>query len=91
MQPLALTNAVFHLAVRGAMDVSPMRAQYAVLTWRAAFVIYLFIDTPWLMHTRLDGEDGGVHMVRRVLPVPTVSSEEYALDNTAGAWLSRAV
>lgn len=30
----------------------------AALAWSAAFVIYLFIYTPWLMRTRLDGKDG---------------------------------
>jgi uncharacterized protein involved in response to NO len=30
----------------------------AALAWSAAFSIYLWIFTPWLMRTRLDGEDG---------------------------------
>jgi uncharacterized protein involved in response to NO len=30
----------------------------AALAWSAAFAIYLFIYTPWLMSTRLDGKDG---------------------------------
>ncbi|HWI83099.1 NnrS family protein [Ramlibacter sp.] len=30
----------------------------AALAWSAAFVIYLFIYTPWLVQTRLDGKDG---------------------------------
>jgi len=30
----------------------------AALAWSAAFVIYLFIYTPWLIRTRLDGKDG---------------------------------
>jgi uncharacterized protein involved in response to NO len=27
-------------------------------SWSAAFLIYLFIYTPWLTSTRLDGKDG---------------------------------
>ena len=30
----------------------------AALAWSAAFLIYLWIFTPWLMRTRLDGKDG---------------------------------
>jgi uncharacterized protein involved in response to NO len=30
----------------------------AALAWTAAFAIYLFIHTPWLVRTRLDGKDG---------------------------------
>ena len=30
----------------------------AALAWSAAFLIYLWIFTPWLMQTRLDGKDG---------------------------------
>jgi uncharacterized protein involved in response to NO len=30
----------------------------AALAWSAAFAIYLFIYTPWLVRTRLDGKDG---------------------------------
>lgn len=30
----------------------------AALAWSVAFVIYLWIFTPWLMRTRLDGKDG---------------------------------
>jgi uncharacterized protein involved in response to NO len=30
----------------------------AALAWSVAFVIYLWIYTPWLMRTRLDGKDG---------------------------------
>ena len=30
----------------------------AALAWTAAFAIYLFIYTPWLLKTRLDGKDG---------------------------------
>jgi len=30
----------------------------AATAWSAAFVIYLWIFTPWLMSTRLDGKDG---------------------------------
>ena len=30
----------------------------AALAWSAAFVIYLFVYTPWLTGTRLDGQDG---------------------------------
>lgn len=30
----------------------------AATAWSAAFVIYLWIYTPWLMSTRLDGKDG---------------------------------
>ena len=28
------------------------------LAWAGAFGIYLFIYTPWLMRTRVDGKDG---------------------------------
>ena len=30
----------------------------AALAWSAAFLIYLWLFTPWLMQTRLDGKDG---------------------------------
>ena len=30
----------------------------AAVAWSAAFLIYLWIFTPWLMSTRLDGKDG---------------------------------
>jgi uncharacterized protein involved in response to NO len=30
----------------------------AAAAWSAAFLIYLFIYTPWLLRTRLDGKDG---------------------------------
>jgi len=30
----------------------------AAVAWSAAFLIYLWIFTPWLMRTRLDGKDG---------------------------------
>jgi len=30
----------------------------AALAWSAAFAIYLFVYTPWLFSTRLDGKDG---------------------------------
>nr|MDP2190323.1 NnrS family protein [Rhodoferax sp.] len=30
----------------------------SALAWSAAFLIYLWIFTPWLMRTRLDGKDG---------------------------------
>jgi len=30
----------------------------AALAWSAAFLIYLWVFTPWLMRTRLDGKDG---------------------------------
>jgi uncharacterized protein involved in response to NO len=30
----------------------------AAFAWSAAFVIYLFVYTPWLVTTRLDGKDG---------------------------------
>jgi uncharacterized protein involved in response to NO len=30
----------------------------AGVAWSAAFLIYLWIFTPWLMQTRLDGKDG---------------------------------
>jgi uncharacterized protein involved in response to NO len=30
----------------------------AAVAWGAAFLIYLWQFTPWLMHTRLDGKDG---------------------------------
>ncbi len=30
----------------------------ASFAWAAAFIIYLWVYTPWLTHTRLDGKDG---------------------------------
>jgi uncharacterized protein involved in response to NO len=30
----------------------------AAFAWSAAFAIYLWIYTPWLMRTRVDGKDG---------------------------------
>jgi uncharacterized protein involved in response to NO len=30
----------------------------AAFAWGAAFAIYLFVYTPWLLGTRLDGKDG---------------------------------
>jgi uncharacterized protein involved in response to NO len=30
----------------------------AAAAWSVAFLIYLWIFTPWLMQTRLDGKDG---------------------------------
>jgi uncharacterized protein involved in response to NO len=30
----------------------------ATVTWSSAFLIYLWIYTPWLLRTRLDGKDG---------------------------------
>ena len=30
----------------------------AAAAWSAAFVIYLWLFTPWLTSTRLDGKDG---------------------------------
>ena len=30
----------------------------AAVLWSVAFVLYLWIFTPWLMQTRLDGKDG---------------------------------
>ena len=30
----------------------------AAAAWRAAFVLYLVVYTPWLLRTRLDGKDG---------------------------------
>ena len=30
----------------------------AALAWSSAFGIYLWVYTPWLMRTRLDGKDG---------------------------------
>jgi uncharacterized protein involved in response to NO len=30
----------------------------AALAWSAAFAIYLWIYTPWLLRTRMDGKDG---------------------------------
>jgi uncharacterized protein involved in response to NO len=30
----------------------------AAVAWAAAFVIYLWIYTPWLVQTRADGKDG---------------------------------
>lgn len=30
----------------------------AALAWCAAFALYLFVFTPWLFSTRLDGKDG---------------------------------
>jgi uncharacterized protein involved in response to NO len=30
----------------------------AAALWSVAFVLYLWVFTPWLMQTRLDGKDG---------------------------------
>jgi len=30
----------------------------AAVAWAAAFAIYVWIYTPWLMRTRVDGKDG---------------------------------
>ena len=36
----------------------PLALVIAAAAWSAAFAIYLFIFTPWLLQTRLDGKDG---------------------------------
>ena len=56
---LVLTAAVLRVLLP---LVAPSLYVYALLAaataWSAAFVIYLWIFTPWLMSTRLDGKDG---------------------------------
>lgn len=39
-------------------DLLPLSLVGAALAWTVAFTIYLVIYTPWLMQTRLDGQDG---------------------------------
>ena len=36
----------------------PLALVIAAVAWAAAFAIYLFLFTPWLLQTRLDGKDG---------------------------------
>ena len=36
----------------------PQALVFAAVAWAAAFAIYLFIFTPWLLKTRVDGKDG---------------------------------
>ena len=36
----------------------PMALVVSAAAWSLAFAIYLFIYTPWLLQTRLDGKDG---------------------------------
>ncbi|KJS77234.1 MAG: short-chain dehydrogenase [Comamonadaceae bacterium BICA1-1] len=36
----------------------PQALVFAAAAWAAAFAIYLFIFTPWLLKTRVDGKDG---------------------------------
>ena len=36
----------------------PLALVLAATGWAAAFAIYLFIYTPWLLKTRFDGKDG---------------------------------
>jgi uncharacterized protein involved in response to NO len=36
----------------------PMALVVSAAAWSVAFAIYLFIYTPWLLQTRLDGKDG---------------------------------
>ena len=56
---LVMTAAVLRVLVPlvfpGLMSISLIGAAAA---WSVAFLIYLWIFTPWLMRTRLDGKDG---------------------------------
>lgn len=36
----------------------PQALVFAAVAWAAAFAIYLFVFTPWLLTTRVDGKDG---------------------------------
>lgn len=36
----------------------PLALVIAAVAWSLAFAIYLFIYTPWLLHSRVDGKDG---------------------------------
>jgi uncharacterized protein involved in response to NO len=36
----------------------PLALVTSAVAWSLAFAIYLFIYTPWLLQTRLDGKDG---------------------------------
>ena len=50
-------------AVRVAQTLAPSQATTPLLVsaaaaWSAAFAIYLWIYTPWLVRTRTDGRDG---------------------------------
>jgi len=51
----AVLRVLLPLVSPGLLVVSLIGAAAA---WSAAFLIYLWIFTPWLMSTRLDGKDG---------------------------------
>jgi uncharacterized protein involved in response to NO len=51
----AVLRVVLALLAPGLLGVSLIAAAVA---WSAAFLIYLWQFTPWLMSTRLDGKDG---------------------------------
>ena len=51
----AVLRVLLPLVSPGLLTVSLLGAAVA---WSAAFLIYLWVFTPWLMRTRLDGKDG---------------------------------
>ena len=51
----ALLRVLLPLLAPGLLAVSVIGA---ALAWSAAFLIYLWLFTPWLLRTRLDGKDG---------------------------------
>lgn len=51
-----LRTGVPLLAPHGLSYAAPLVA--AAVAWSSAFAIYLWVFTPWLMRTRLDGKDG---------------------------------
>lgn len=51
-----LRTGVPLLAPHGLSYAAPLVA--AAVAWSSAFAIYLWVFTPWLMGTRLDGKDG---------------------------------
>lgn len=51
----AATRVLLPLAVPAWL---PMALVVSAAAWSLAFAIYLFIYTPWLLQTRLDGKDG---------------------------------
>ena len=45
-----------HARVVGAIDARTL--DVAALLWALGFALYLWVYTPWLLRTRLDGKDG---------------------------------
>jgi uncharacterized protein involved in response to NO len=56
---LVMASAVLRVLVPLLVPGAYMAALVlAAAAWGIAFVIYLWIFTPWLLQTRLDGKDG---------------------------------